>query len=74
MSALVQSHVPLTDEGGVCYMGIGSSMENIDVELGDAVKVIAGPFCKFCWHHKRLIPIKRTVVVKLSIFGRGNTC
>ena len=61
--------VPLTDEE-VFAMGIGSSMENIDVELGDAVKVIAGPFANSVGIIKEINTNKRTVVVKLSIFGR----
>lgn len=61
--------VPLTDEE-VFAMGIGSSIENIDVELGDAVKVIAGPFANSVGVIREINTNKKTVVVKLSIFGR----
>lgn len=61
--------VPLTDEE-VFAMGISSSIENIDVELGDAVKVIAGPFANSVGVIREINTNKKTVVVKLSIFGR----
>ncbi len=61
--------VPLTDEE-VFAMGIGGLAENLDVELGDAVKVIAGPFADSVGLIKEINTHKKTVVVKLSIFGR----
>ncbi len=61
--------VPLTDEE-VFAMGISSSIENIDVELGDAVKVIAGPFANSVGVIREINTNKKTVVVKPSIFGR----
>ena len=54
-------------------MGIGSSIENIDVELGDAVKVIAGPFANSVGVIREINTNKKTVVVKLSIFGRDTS-
>ena len=40
------------------------------MELGDAVKVIAGPFADSVGLIKEINTHKKTVVVKLSIFGR----
>ncbi len=60
--------VPLTDEE-VFAMGIGST-ETFDMELGDSVKVIAGPFANSIGIIKEINTNKRTLVVKLSIFGR----
>ena len=50
--------VPLTD-AEVYAMGIGGEVENLNVELGDSVRVV-----------QEINTNKRTVVVSLSIFGR----
>ncbi len=60
--------VPLTDEE-VFAMGIGST-QTLDMELGDSVKVIAGPFANSIGIIKEINTNKKTLVVKLSIFGR----
>ncbi len=60
--------VPLTDEE-VFAMGIGST-QTLDMELGDNVKVIAGPFANSIGIIKEINTNKKTLVVKLSIFGR----
>lgn len=61
--------VPLSD-AEVLAMGIGGEIENLDLEVGDAVKVASGPFAESIGLVKEINANKKTVVVKLSIFGR----
>ena len=62
--------VPLSDEE-VRSMGIDSaSREVIDLEVGDMVKITAGPFEGSIGAIKEINNSKRTVIVRLSIFGR----
>jgi len=61
--------VPLTDKE-VEDMGIEIPKESIDLEIGDVVKVISGPFETSMGNIKEINQNKRTVVVMLSIFGR----
>lgn len=61
--------VPLTDLEARA-MGIESAVESFDVEIGDAVKVISGPFTDSVGTIKEINPHKKTVIVRLSIFGR----
>lgn len=61
--------VPLT-EAEVRTMGIESFLQEFDVEVGETVKVIAGPFTQSIGQVKETNANKKTVVVKLSIFGR----
>lgn len=61
--------VPLTDEE-VLTMGIESLKETIDIAEGDSVLVTSGPFEESTGIVKEVNANKRTVVVKLSIFGR----
>lgn len=61
--------VPLTD-AEVRAMGIGGEIESIDIEIGDAVKVASGPFAESVGLVKEINTNKKTLVVKLSIFGR----
>ena len=61
--------VPLTD-AEVRAMGIESYVQVVDVEVGDTVKVAAGPFAESVGQIKEVNPHKKTVIVKLSIFGR----
>lgn len=61
--------VPLTEEE-VRAMGIGETVSSFDIEIGDAVKVASGPFAESIGIIKEINPHKKTVVVKLSIFGR----
>lgn len=61
--------VPLSD-AEVLAMGIGGSVENLDLEIGDAVKVANGPFADSIGLVKEINSNKKTLVVKLSIFGR----
>ncbi|MDD3394648.1 MAG: transcription termination/antitermination protein NusG [Anaerotignum sp.] len=61
--------VPLTDME-VRTMGIGGEVENLDVALGEPVRVISGPFADSVGQIKEINTNKKIVVVSLSIFGR----
>ncbi len=62
--------VPLTDEE-VSSMGIETSMKpSINLQKGDSVKITAGPFENSIGVISEINAHKRTVVVKVSIFGR----
>lgn len=61
--------VPLTDIE-VRNMGIGVTAEVLDLEVGDAVRVVSGPFADSVGHVKEINEHKKSVVVSLSIFGR----
>lgn len=61
--------VPLTD-AEVKAMGIESFVQTVDFELGDAVRVSNGPFAESVGLIKEINAHKKTVIVKLSIFGR----
>ena len=62
--------VPLTDDE-VRAMGIESYIQaNVDVEIGDAVKVANGPFAESVGLVKEVNINKKTVIVMISIFGR----
>ena len=61
--------VPLTD-AEVRAMGIGGEVENLDVEVGDTVRVATGPFAESVGQIKEINANKKTLVVSLSIFGR----
>lgn len=61
--------VPLTD-AEVKAMGIGETISSLDIEVGDAVRVSSGPFAESVGLIKEINSNKKTVVVKLSIFGR----
>lgn len=61
--------VPLTD-AEVRAMGIGGEVENLDVEVGDTVRVATGPFAGSVGQIQEINANKKTLVVSLSIFGR----
>lgn len=61
--------VPLTSEE-VRIMGIETAVENIDVEVGDTVKVAFGAFAESVGKIKEINDQKKTATVILSIFGR----
>lgn len=61
--------VPLT-EAEIAAMGLGEAVSAIDIAEGDTVKVTNGPFADSVGLIKEVNANKRTVVVKLSIFGR----
>jgi len=61
--------VPLTEKE-VESMGIELPQEVIDLAVNDSVRVISGPFETSIGSIKEINQSKRTVVVRLSIFGR----
>ncbi len=61
--------VPLSD-AEVINMGIDLQRETIDLAAGETVKVASGPFEDSIGIIKEVNAHKKTVVVKLSIFGR----
>lgn len=61
--------VPLTEEE-VYAMGIEVVMPSIGVSKGDSVKITAGPFENSIGMVSEVNPHKRTIIVKVSIFGR----
>jgi transcriptional antiterminator NusG len=61
--------VPLTAKE-VESMGIELPRETIDLAVNDSVRVISGPFETSIGSIKEVNNNKRTVVVRLSIFGR----
>lgn len=61
--------VPLTEQE-VKAMGIEIHSVQIDLEVGDAIKVISGPFEGSMGVVKEVHEHKHTVIVSLSIFGR----
>ena len=61
--------VPLTPEE-VRMMGIGTAVENFDLEVGDTVKVAYGAFADSVGKVRDINDQKKTATVVLSIFGR----
>lgn len=61
--------VPLT-EPEIRSMGIDLEIIELDVAVGDSVRVIDGPFEGSVGQVKEIHEHKRTVIVNLSIFGR----
>lgn len=61
--------VPLSEDE-VIAMGIEDSSFNLNLEIGDGVRVSNGPFADSTGVVKEVNEGKRTVVVMLSIFGR----
>ena len=61
--------VPLSEDE-IRNMGIEIAREVIDLETGDTVKITAGPFEDSIGMIKEINNSKRTVIVRLSIFGR----
>ena len=61
--------VPLTD-AEVREMGIENFVQTVDVEVGDMIRVASGPFADSMGVISEVNAGKKTVVVKLSIFGR----
>ena len=61
--------VPLTD-AEVKAMGIESFVQSYDFAVGDAIKVSNGPFAESIGVVREVNNNKKTVIVKLSIFGR----
>jgi len=61
--------VPLTEDE-IKAMGIDLEVVEIDIQVGDSVRVIEGPFEGYAGTVKEIHEHKRTVIVNLSIFGR----
>lgn len=61
--------VPLT-ESEVKRMGVELKVQEMDIELGDSVRVISGPFENFIGVVKDLNHEKRFLKVMISMFGR----
>lgn len=59
---------PLTDSE-VRIMGV-NVVEKIDLELGDSVKIISGPFENSIGVVSEINQAKHSVIVNLSVFGR----
>ena len=51
-------------------MGIGAAVENLDVEIGESVRVVTGPFAESVGQVQEINIHKGTLVVSLSVFGR----
>lgn len=61
--------IPLTPEE-VARMGIEKVNIDLDVEIGDTVRVINGPFESFMGEVIDINPDKQVLTVKVSMFGR----
>jgi transcriptional antiterminator NusG len=62
--------VPLSDKE-VMAMGIEAPLvEELDIALGDTVRVISGPFLDSTGTVKEINPHKHAIVVKIMVFGR----
>ncbi len=64
--------VPLTDDE-VYAMGIGREIEHIDVEVGDMVSIVGGPFAEFVGTIQEINTKKKEVVVMVSSFNGRET-
>ena len=61
--------IPLTDEE-VARMGIEKVFIELNVEVGEMVRVISGPFESFMGGVEDINPDKQVLTVKVSMFGR----
>jgi len=61
--------VPLSDSE-VDSMGINSLKETVDIQVGESVRVVSGPFNESIGSIKEINENKRTAIVMLSVFGR----
>ena len=61
--------IPLTDEE-VARMGIEKVSIELNVEVGEMVRVISGPFESFMGVVEDINPDKQVLTVKVSMFGR----
>ena len=61
--------IPLTDEE-VARMGIEKVHIDLDVEVGETVRVISGPFESFMGTVEEINKEKQVLKVKVSMFGR----
>ena len=65
----VSEPIPLTDEE-VARMGIEKVFIELDVEVGDMIRVISGPFESFMGTVEDINREKQVLTVKVSMFGR----
>lgn len=61
--------IPLSDEE-VSSLGIDHLVQEIDLELGDGVKVMSGPFLNSIGTVKEINLNKKSLIVMLNVFGR----
>ena len=61
--------IPLTDEE-VARMGIEKVYIDLDVEVGETVRIISGPFESFMGVVEEINKEKQILRVKVSMFGR----
>ena len=61
--------VPLSN-AEVNSMGINSLKSTLDIQVGESVKVVSGPFNESIGAIKEINENKRTAIVLLSVFGR----
>lgn len=62
--------IPLTNEE-IARMGIEKVLIELDVEPGDAIRVISGPFEGFMGEAETIDDEKQVVHAKLNVFGRS---
>ena len=61
--------IPLTDEE-ITRMGVEKVYIDLDVEVGDTVRVISGPFEGFLATVEEIKKEKQILKVRVSMFGR----
>ena len=61
--------IPLTEQE-VARMGVEKVHIELDVEIGETVRVISGPFESFMGSVESIDPEKQVLKVKVSMFGR----
>lgn len=64
--------IPLTNEE-VARMGIEKVIIDLDVEVGDSIRIISGPFEGFTGIVEEIIHDKQVVKAKISMFGRDTS-
>ena len=64
--------IPLSDEE-VRRMGIEKTVIKLDIESGDAIKVISGPFKGFAGSVEEVNVDKQTLKAKVDMFGRSTS-
>ncbi|MBN4062813.1 MAG: transcription termination/antitermination protein NusG [Alkaliphilus sp.] len=61
--------IPLTDKE-IMKMGIEDIRQEIDLQIGDSIKVLSGPFESFIGRIEQINMDKQTFKVLISMFGR----
>ena len=65
--------IPLTDEE-VTAMGIERIQLEMNVEIGETVRIISGAFANFMGEIQAIDPEKQTVTVLITLFGKETPC